>query len=319
MRTATPLATCSRMTDRDPSATSDAISTPRFIGPGCMTMASGAARRSRAGVTPKRWKYSRSDGKKWPRMRSSCTRSSMITSAPSTASSTDVVARTPSLAMSGSIRVAGPHAQTSAPRARSSSRFERNTRLCSRSPMMETLSPANPPLCSRIVKASRRACVGCSCMPSPALMTRAPHRRATRCPAPADACRRTSMSGAIASRLRTVSASVSPFETLEPAEAMFTVSALSRFSAISNEVRVRVLGSQKRLTTVWPRRAGTFLIDRVPTSFMASAVSSTSRISSGDRSATLSRSLVRRRAGTSSGNGGSAARRDGSAVGVIVR
>ena len=250
MRTATPLATCSRMTELDPSATSDAISTPRFIGPGCMMMASGAARRRRAMVMPKRWKYSRSDGKKWPRMRSSCTRSSMMTSAPATASSMDVVARTPSCARSGSINVAGPHPQTSAPRARSSSRFDRNTRLCSRSPMMETFSPANPPLCSRIVNASIRAWVGCSCMPSPALMTRAPHRRAARCPAPADACRSTIVSGAIASRLRTVSARVSPFETLEPLAATLTVSALSRFSAISNEVLVRVLGSKKRFTTV---------------------------------------------------------------------
>ena len=40
MRTARPLVTCSRMTDRGPSATFEAISTPRFIGPGCMTMAS---------------------------------------------------------------------------------------------------------------------------------------------------------------------------------------------------------------------------------------------------------------------------------------
>ena len=126
------------------------------------------------------------------------------------------------------------------------------------------------------------------------------------------------MSGDIASRLRTVSARVSPFETLEPLAATFTVSALSRFSAISNEVRVRVLGSKKRFTTVCPRRAGTFLIDRVPTSFMASAVSRISRISSGDRSPMLSRSFVRRRTGTSSPNGGSAARREGSAVGAIV-
>ena len=45
--------------------------------------------------------------------------------------------------------------------------------------------------------------------------------------------------------------------------AMFSVSALSRFSAISNDVRVRVLGSKNRLTTVLPRSAGTFLIGRV--------------------------------------------------------
>ena len=51
------------------------------------------------------------------------------------------------------------------------------------------------------------------------------------------------MSGAIASMFMAVSASVSPLMTLDVATAMFSVSALSRFSAISNDVRVRVLGS----------------------------------------------------------------------------
>ena len=74
----------------------------------------------------------------------------------------------------------------------------------------------------------------------------------------------TIMSGDIASRLRTVSISVSPLVTLEVAVAIDSVSALRRFSAISNEVRVRVLGSKNRLTTVRPRSAGTFLIGRVP-------------------------------------------------------
>jgi len=41
---------------------------------------------------------------------------------------------------------------------------------------------------------------------------------------------------------------------------MLSESALSRFSAISNDVRVRVLGSKNRLMTVLPRSAGTFLI-----------------------------------------------------------
>ncbi len=45
MRTATPLLTCARITDCGPSATSEEISMPRFIGCGCITMASrrGAA------------------------------------------------------------------------------------------------------------------------------------------------------------------------------------------------------------------------------------------------------------------------------------
>ncbi|SDY71305.1 hypothetical protein SAMN04487939_105140 [Lysobacter sp. yr284] len=52
IRAATPLATWVRISDCGPSATSSVISTPRFIGPGCITTASGAARLSRAAVRP---------------------------------------------------------------------------------------------------------------------------------------------------------------------------------------------------------------------------------------------------------------------------
>ena len=107
------------------------------------------------------------------------------------------------------------------------------------------------------------------------------HVRASRCGAPDEAWRITIMSGAIASMLRTVSSSDSPLVTLDVAVAMLSVSALSRFSAISNDVRVRVLGSKNRLTTVRPRSVGTFLIARPPISFIASAVSRISVISSG--------------------------------------
>ena len=77
--------------------------------------------------------------------------------------------------------------------------------------------------------------------------------------------------------------------TLDVAAAMLSVSALRRFSATSNDVRVRVLGSKNRLTTVRPRSAGTFLTVRDPTSFIASAVSRIRTISSGVRSAMPSR------------------------------
>src|SRR4029078_12165552 len=58
IRTATPLAPCSRITEYGPSATSDAISTPRFIGPGCMMITSGLARATRPADIPKVVKYS---------------------------------------------------------------------------------------------------------------------------------------------------------------------------------------------------------------------------------------------------------------------
>ncbi len=50
MRMATPISTWSVMIERPSrSATVLSISTPRFIGPGCITIASGAARASRSG------------------------------------------------------------------------------------------------------------------------------------------------------------------------------------------------------------------------------------------------------------------------------
>jgi hypothetical protein len=52
MRTAMPKVTCGRITECLPSATPESISTPRFIGPGCMTMASGFASASFSGVRP---------------------------------------------------------------------------------------------------------------------------------------------------------------------------------------------------------------------------------------------------------------------------
>src|SRR5207249_2863281 len=52
MRTATPFVTWSRMTLWGPSATRESISTPRFIGPGCMTVSARGALASRSTVTP---------------------------------------------------------------------------------------------------------------------------------------------------------------------------------------------------------------------------------------------------------------------------
>src|SRR5918995_1268885 len=81
------------------------------------------------------------------------------------------------------------------------------------------------------------------------------------------------MSIRMASKFLAVSTRVSPLLTEEPATATFTVSADSRFSANSNEMRVRVEASKNRLTIVLPRSAGTFLIGRSLTSLNGSAVS----------------------------------------------
>src|SRR2546426_3684878 len=86
-----------------------------------------------------------------------------------------------------------------------------------------------------MVSRSSSACVGCSWQPSPAFRMGHETWRARRWQAPEEGWRTTIASGRIASRLRAVSASVSPFDTLEPEAPMLMVSAESRLAAISNE------------------------------------------------------------------------------------
>src|SRR6266851_4854872 len=169
--------------------------------------------------------------------------------------------------------------------------FERTTRECAMSPMIATFTPSRRPRRSRIVKASRSACVGCSCAPSPALMIDAGSRSASIFGAPGYLWRMTIMSGAIAIRFWAVSMRVSPFSTDDPEAEKLSVSAERRFSAISNDTRVRVDASMKRLMTSWPRSAGTFLTGRSLTSLKPSAVSRTSVISSGESCSMPRRSL----------------------------
>src|SRR5262245_45681458 len=99
------------------------------------------------------------------------------------------------------------------------------------------------------------------------------------------------MSACIASILRAVSSKVSPLTTLLDDGEKLMTSALSRFAANSNDVRVLVLGSKNRFTTVRPRSAGTFLMSRPVTSLNESAASNINRSSSTERGAMLKRSL----------------------------
>src|SRR5947209_8366997 len=211
-------------------------------------------------------------------------RKTITTSAPSMASSMRLSTRRPpptaSEANSGGASVPGPASETEAPSVVRRCAFERATREWSMSPRMATLRPRRLPFCWRMVNASSRACVGCSCAPSPALTTPARQTRASWCGAPAEGWRMTMRSGDIASRLRAVSSSVSPFVTDEEDELMLITSAERRLPAISKEVRVRVEGSKKRLMTVRPRSVGTFLISRSETSRNVSAVSRMCVISS---------------------------------------
>src|SRR5206468_6709328 len=58
IRTAMPFVTCSVITDCGRSATSDAISTPRFIGPGCMIIACSGSAATRSRDSPNSREYS---------------------------------------------------------------------------------------------------------------------------------------------------------------------------------------------------------------------------------------------------------------------
>src|SRR4051795_9282450 len=81
-------------------------------------------------------------------------RSIMITSAPSTASSSLCTTRTPILPISAGISVGGAATVTFAFIFVSRWMFERTTRECAMSPMIETLTPASRPRRSRMAKAA---------------------------------------------------------------------------------------------------------------------------------------------------------------------
>src|SRR5262245_66250966 len=83
----------------------------------------------------------------------------------------------------------------------------------------------------------------------------------------------------MACRFSAVSRRLSPLLTLLVATEILITSALKRFPAISNEVRVRVLGSKKRLMIVFPRNVGTFLITRAEISLKGGTASRMCRIS----------------------------------------
>ena len=96
----------------------------------------------------------------------------------------------------------------------------------------------------------------------------------------------------IAKILLTVSKSVSPFLTELLDAEKFIVSAERRFSANSNDKRVRVEFSKKIFAIVTSRKEGTFLMGRLMTSLNSRAVAIMSSISSGVRSLMPNKCLV---------------------------
>ena len=194
------------------------ISTPRFIGPGCMTMASGLASASRARVQAERAAVlarARQERARQPlaldaqhhhdvgalerrlergrrrRRRASRPRAASACAGRRSAPSAPIVRK--------QVRVRARDAAVARCRRRS-----------------RPSSPSSLPLARRMVNASSSACVGCSCVPSPALTTRGPRARGDVVRArPRPAWRITRTSGCIASRFFTVSSSVSPLTALE--------------------------------------------------------------------------------------------------------
>jgi len=104
-------------------------------------------------------------------MRSRCSRSIITMSASRSPSRMSRVASTPNRSMPEGISVEGATTRTRAPSALSRMMFERATRECRTSPQITTINRSMRPLLRRMVSASSSAWVGCSCEPSPALIT----------------------------------------------------------------------------------------------------------------------------------------------------
>jgi len=158
--------------------------------------------------------------------------------------------------------VGGPISRTFAPSKFSSCTLERATRLCRISPQIAICRPPISLSLSlkawRRVKASSKAWVGCSCIPSPALMTEQETFCASKAGAPELPWRTTSKSGFMALSVAAVSSSVSPFFTEEEATCIEMTSAPRRLPASSKDFSVRVEFSKKRLISVLPCKISRF-------------------------------------------------------------
>ena len=120
------------------------------------------------------------------------------------------------------------------------------------SPQIATLKPSIFFLRFIIVKASNKAWVGCSRLPSPALSTAQFTFWDKRLHAPESWCLITIISGCIAFKVIAVSISVSPFLIAEFAIFIDITSAPNLFPANSNELCVLVEGSKNKLIWVLP-------------------------------------------------------------------
>ena len=136
--------------------------------------------------------------------------------------------------------VGGPTSVTWAPILHSPTVSDRATLECKTSPTMVTLRPSMRPYLSRMVYMSRSAWVGCSCVPSPALITLPRIHLVRVLGAPDDEWRMTIASAPMACRVRAVSFRLSPLATDDPDVEKLMTSADNRLAASSKEMRVLV-------------------------------------------------------------------------------
>ena len=276
----------------------EAISTPRFIGPGCMTITSGLRAREPLARHAEHAKYSRSDGMSAPPMPLE-----LHAQHHDDVGAVDRlvdVGRRPSRPVArcrAGTSVGGPQTATSAPSFVSSQMFDRDHAAVQHvADDGDLAGPRCGRLCSRIVSASSSACVGCSCVPSPALMTprsqiaRQEVRRARRRVANHDHVG--------AHRLevpRRVERASRPCSTRAPTRRC----SACRRTAASRRSRTRsacaCVASKNRLTIVLPRSVGTFLIGRSPISaHRLGGVENEVDLVGGQQVSMPSRSLARR-------------------------
>ena len=171
-----PCDTCSSIADCGPSATSPVISSPRIIGPGCITSGFGANCASRSRSTDTAPHTPPGPAPSQPAAPSESAASSPHSPAPAHGRSraqSQRFRRLPVLAQRERLlrqQLRGPHSTTRAPSRGSSIAFDRATRLCRMSPVITTVTPpasshvqsrAPSPSRSSIVRRSSSACDGC--------------------------------------------------------------------------------------------------------------------------------------------------------------
>ena len=122
------------------------------------------------------------------------------------------------------------------------------------SPHMLIFKPSRYPILLLIVRASNKAWVGCSCLPSPALIILQLKYSANRSGAPLWGCLTINKSGFIAFKVLAVSNKLSPFFIDELIKEILITSAPSLLAASSNETLVRVEFSKKTFSTTYPDR-----------------------------------------------------------------